>query len=33
MSITNIIFTFMGAFIASIVWAMVYILLLTERNK
>lgn len=33
MSITNIIFTLMGTLIASMVWAAVYILILTERNK
>ena len=28
----NIVFTFMGAFIASIVWALIYIVLLSERK-
>lgn len=32
MSITNIIFTFMGAIIASVVWALIYVVLLTDRG-
>ena len=32
MSITNVIFTFMGATFASVVWALIYIVLLADRG-